>query len=60
MSKSSNKRKLKVLKIWLVNVVHFGKGKHNPKNKKHGNIQSHNKWKKHRYGRANNTTTGSS
>ena len=57
---SSNKRKLKVLKVWLVQVLHFGKGKHNPKNRKSGNIQSYNNWKKYRYGGVDNYTTGSS
>ena len=31
MSKSSNKQRLKQLKIWLSQEIHFGKGKNNPK-----------------------------
>ena len=31
MSKSSNKQKIKQLKIWLSQEIYFGKGKNNPK-----------------------------
>lgn len=33
MSKSSNKKKIKQLKIWLSQEIYFGKGKNNPKSK---------------------------
>ena len=33
MSRSSNKQKIKTLKIWLDQELKFGKGKNNPKSK---------------------------